>query len=65
MTEAQRANLEDILAFTGGRRLLTLADVRDYTGVRDNRTLKSRFSFVKGYISAPTLATEITGRSVK
>ena len=64
MTEAQRANLEDILAYTGGRRLLTLADVREYTGVRDNRTLKSRFSFTKGYISAPTLAIEITRRPV-
>lgn len=64
MTEAQRANLEDILAFSGGRRLLSLADVREYTGVRDNRTLKSRYPFVRGYISAPTLAVEITRRSV-
>lgn len=54
---AYRQNLEDILAFTGGRRMLSMQDVRQYTGFKDNRSVKRRFPFVNGYISAATLAS--------
>lgn len=51
-----RDNLADILEFTDGRRLLTIADVKRYTGLTDYRTIKRRFPFDDGYISAATLA---------
>ena len=51
-----RSTLEDILQFTGGARLLSLAQVQKYTGVRDNRTLKRMFPFDGRYISAVALA---------
>lgn len=54
---AYRQNLEDILTFTGGRRMLSIQDVRQYTGFKDNRSVKRRFPFVNGYISAATLAS--------
>lgn len=54
---AYRQNLEDILTFTGGRRMLSMQDVRQYTGFKDNRSVKRRFPFVNGYISAATLAS--------
>lgn len=54
---AYRQNLEDILTFTGGRRMLSIQDVRQYTGFKDNRSVKRRFPFVDGYISAATLAS--------
>ena len=54
--KAYRENLQDILEFSGGRRMLTISDVRAYTGLVDDRTIKRRFPFRDGYISAPTLA---------
>ena len=54
---AYRQNLEDILTFTGGRRLLSMSDVRQYTGLKDNRSVKKHFPIVDGYISAATLAS--------
>ena len=51
-----RDNLEAILAFTGGRHILTVNDVRRFTGIKDNRTLHRRFPFNGHTISAPTLA---------
>ena len=51
-----RDNLQDILEFFNGRRLLTVADVKTYTGLTDYRTLKKRFPFTKNTISAPVLA---------
>lgn len=56
-----RENLEDILAFSGGRRLLALSEVRAYTGFKDDRTLKRRYPFKDGYISAATLAKCLSG----
>ena len=47
-----RENLQDILEFFGGRRVLTIADVKRYTGLHDYRTLKSRFPFQNNSISA-------------
>lgn len=60
--EAYRDNLEDILTFTDGKRLLTITDVRRYTGLRDDRAIKKRFPFRDGYISAPTLARCLSGQ---
>jgi len=60
--EAYRDNLADILDFTEGKRLLTITDVRRYTGLRDDRAIKKRFPFRDGYISAPTLARCLSGQ---
>lgn len=51
-----RENLEDILTFTGGKRLLTVGDLCRYTGMTDQRTAKRHFPVEHGYISAATLA---------
>ena len=56
-----RDNLQDILEFFDGRRLLTVADVKTYTGLTDYRTIKSRFPFNGRYISAVTLARCMSG----
>lgn len=56
-----RENLQDILEFSGGRRMLTVADVKAYTGLADYRTIKSRFPFRDRYISAATLAMCLAG----
>lgn len=53
---AYRENLQDILEFSQGRRLLTISEVRRYTGLKDDRTIKRRYPFKDGYISAATLA---------
>lgn len=51
-----RKHLEDILKFSDGARMLTMAQVRAYTGIADYRTLKRRFPFDGHYISAVALA---------
>ena len=56
-----RENLQDILEFSGGRRMLTVAEVRTYTGLKDYRTIKRRFPFKDHYISAATLAKCLSG----
>jgi hypothetical protein len=56
-----RETLEDILAFTGGKRLLTLRDVKRYTGIVDDRTAQRRYPLTDGHITAPTLALILTG----
>ena len=56
-----RENLQDILEFFDGRRLLTLADVQTYTGIVDRRTVKNRYPFRNNRISAPTLALYMSG----
>lgn len=59
---AYRDNLQDILEFTGGKRLLTVDDVRRYTGLKDCRTIKRRFPyFSQGAIAAATLARCLAG----
>ena len=55
-------NLRDVLAYFDGRRLLTVADVKRYTGLADYRTIKRRFPFDGRYISAPTLARCLSGQ---
>lgn len=59
---AYRDNLEQILAFTGGRQLLNLADIRKFTGMKDLRTIQRHFPLQKGgYISAATFARQLCG----
>jgi hypothetical protein len=56
-----RENLEQILKFTEGRQLLSVNDVRQFTGIKDYRTIKRRFPFTDNYISAATLAACMAG----
>ena len=52
-----RANLEQLLAFTQGRHLLRLAEVKRFTGLVDTRTIRKRYPIsADGTISAATLA---------
>lgn len=58
-----RANLEQVLAFSGGKQLLTATEVSRFTGLKDLRTVKRTFpgKFVNGRISAATLARCMCG----
>lgn len=56
-----RINLEQILAFSDGRQLLTAAEVGRFTGLKDIRTIKRHFPFTQGRISAATLARCMCG----
>ncbi len=58
--DGYRENLEQILTFSNGKSLLSLKDVRAFTGIKDNRTLKKRYTFTAGYISATDLARAMT-----
>lgn len=58
---AYRENLEQILAFTGGRQMLRIKDVKEFTGIQKYETLNKRFPFVDGYISAATFAKCLCG----
>lgn len=52
-----RNTLADILEFSGGKRMLTVDDVRQYTGLKDGRTIHRHFPcFKDGHIPATTLA---------
>lgn len=52
-----RDNLEQILAFTQGRHLLRLSEVKRFTGLVDTRTIRKRYPIsADGTISAATLA---------
>ena len=54
-------NLQDVLSFFHGKRLLTKADVSRYTGLKDYRAIALAFPFNGKYISAPTLAAVMAG----
>lgn len=58
-----RDNLEQVLAFSDGRNLLTVAEVGRFTGLKDPRTIKRRFPFTGNRISAATLARCLCGGS--
>lgn len=61
-----RDTLADILEFSGGKRMLSITDVRQYTGLRDGRTIHKRFPyFQNGYIPATTLARLLCGGGKK
>ena len=51
-----RENLEQILDFTGGVNVLTMTQLKSFTGIKDTRTLKKRFPLTHNTISAATLA---------
>lgn len=53
---AYRDNLADLRAFFGDKSLLNKSDVKRYTGIVDDRTVKKRFPFTDGMISIATLA---------
>lgn len=50
---AYRDNLEQILKFTGGKQVLTVSQVREFTGMVDSRTIRRHFPIMKGATSAP------------
>ena len=54
-------NLEQILAFTGGRNLLNIKDVKAFTGIRDPRTVRKRYPMD----SAATFARQLCGGARK
>lgn len=58
---AYRINLEDIIKFTGGKRLLSVTDTANYLGITRN-TVRKRYAahFQDGYISAATLASVLS-----
>lgn len=57
-----RDNLEQILEFTGNRQLLSITDVKQFTGLKDYRTVRRYYPMNKaGYISAATLARCMCG----
>ena len=59
---AYRDNLEQILKFTGGKQVLTVSQVREFTGMVDSRTIRRHFPIMNGgYISAATLARCLCG----
>lgn len=57
-----RDNLEQVLEFTGGRNLLHIKDVKEFTGIKDPRTVRRRYAIDKdGCISAATFARQLCG----
>lgn len=56
-----RETLEDILEFTGNKRLLSLRDVKAYTGFTNDRAVKRRYPIKDGYIAATMLALCLSG----
>lgn len=63
--DGYRETLDDILEFTGNKRLLTLRDVKAYTGLADDRTVKHRYPIKDGYIAATMLALCLAGGETK
>ena len=56
-----RDHLEDLLEYFGGKRILTLRDVSNYTG-KDPRWCKRTYDIdPKQGISVPTLARKLSG----
>lgn len=56
--ESYRDILEDILKYTGGKRLLTTEEVCRYLGIC-YKTAKKRFTMTRDGISAPALARKL------
>lgn len=51
-----RNNLEQVLNYSGGRQMLNMKEVMEFTGIRHYDTARRRFPFFEGHISAATLA---------
>lgn len=57
-----RDNLEEILKYTGGKHLLSIQDVKGFTGLSDPRTVRKYYPMTPdGHISAATLARCLCG----
>lgn len=57
-----RDNLEEILKYTGGKHLLSIQDVKGFTGLSDSRTVRKYYPMTPdGHISAATLARCLCG----
>ena len=54
--QSPRVTRETIRENSQNRRMLSVKEVMEYTGFADARSVKRRFPFVNGYISAATLA---------
>lgn len=54
-----RDNLEELLKFFNGKRLLSIADIILYTGL-DRRTIKKRFAVGSEGISIATFARKLS-----
>lgn len=57
--EDYRDNLEDLLEFFGGKRLISKIEAANYLGL-DPRTAAKRFDIGKNGISLPTLARRLS-----
>lgn len=51
-----RNDLEQVLNYSGGRQMLNMKEVMEFTGIRSYAMARKRFPFFEGYISAATLA---------
>lgn len=59
-----RDNLEEILKYTGGKHLLSIQDVKGFTGLSDPRTVRKYYPMTPdGHISAATLARCLCGET--
>ena len=57
-----RDNLEEILKYTGGKHLLSIQDVKGFTGISDPRTVRKYYPMTPdGHISADTFARCLCG----
>ena len=54
-----RDNLEDLLKFLNGKRILSISDITQYTGL-DRRTIKKRFGVSSEGISIATFARKLS-----
>lgn len=60
-----RSNLEQVLTFFDGKQCLTIADVKQFTGIVDYRAIKKRFPFNDCLITAAALARALCGERDK
>lgn len=58
---AYRDNLEQVLAFSAGKQMLSIKEVMAFTGIQHYTTMHRLFPFSNGYISAATLARCMCG----
>ena len=60
-----RAILEQVLEYTGGKQCLTIAQVKRFTGIVDDRTAKRKFPFNGTIITAAALARSLCGERAR
>jgi hypothetical protein len=59
-----RVNLEQVLAYTGGKQCLSIKEVINFTGITDYRTAKRKFPFCGTTITAAALARALCGERI-